>query len=75
MSEQIGRVLVIFGGVLVVVGLIILLLSRFIDLNNLPGTLRIESGNFRLVFPIAASIVLSIILTVVLNVIIRLFNR
>ena len=75
MSEQFGRMLLIIGGVLAVCGLIIMLLSRFFDLNNLPGTLKLESGNFRLVFPIAASIVLSIILTVILNVIIRLFRR
>jgi hypothetical protein len=75
MSEQFGRILVIIGGVLVVSGLVIMLLSRFVDLNHLPGTLKVESGNFRLVFPIAASIVLSIILTIILNVIVRLFRR
>jgi len=75
MSEQLGRLLVIIGGVLVAAGLVIMLLSRFIDLNNLPGTIRVGSGNFRLVIPIAASITLSIILTIILNVIVRLFRR
>ena len=75
MSEQFGRMLVIIGGVLAVCGLIIMLLNRFVNLNNLPGTLKIESGNFKLVFPIATSIMLSIILTIILNVIVRLFRR
>jgi len=75
MSEQFGRVLVIIGGVLAVCGLVIMLLSRLVDLNNLPGTVKVESGNFRLVFPIAASIALSIVLTIILNVIVRLLRH
>lgn len=75
MSEQFGRMLVIIGGVLAVCGLLIMLLSRFVDLNNLPGTIKIEGGNFTLVFPLAASILLSIILTIILNVVVRLFRH
>lgn len=75
MSEQFGRMLAIIGGALAVCGLIILLLSRLVNLNDLPGTIKIESGNFRLVVPVAASILLSITLTIILNVIIRLFRR
>jgi len=75
MSEQFGRLLVILGVVLALSGLVIILLGRLVNLNDLPGTIKIESGNFRLVFPIAASIVLSIILTIILNVIVRLFRR
>ena len=75
MSEQFGKMLVIIGGVLALSGLVIMLLSRFVDLNHLPGTIRVGSGNFRLVFPLAASIVLSIILTIILNIIVRLFRR
>ena len=75
MSEQFGRMLVIIGGVLVVCGLAIMLLSRYVDLNHLPGTIRVGSGNFRMVFPLGASITLSIILTIILNVIMRLFRR
>jgi hypothetical protein len=75
MSEQFGRLLVILGVVLAACGLLIMLFSRFVDLNHLPGTLKIESGNFRLIFPIAASIVLSIILTAILNIVIRFINR
>lgn len=75
MSEQFGRLLVIIGGVLVVIGFVFILISRFINLNELPGTIKIESGSFRLFIPILASIVLSIILTVILNIVVRLINR
>jgi hypothetical protein len=75
LSEQFGRILIIIGGVLAVSGLVIILLGRLVNLNDLPGTIKIENGNFRLVIPIAASIVLSLILTIILNVIARLLRR
>jgi hypothetical protein len=75
MSEQFGRLLVILGVVLALSGLVIILVGRLINLNELPGTIKIESGNFRLVFPLGASILISIILTIILNVIVRLFRR
>jgi hypothetical protein len=75
MPEQFGKILVIVGGVLVVSGLLFMLISRLVNLNDLPGTIKIEGGSFKLVIPILASILLSIILTVVLNIVIRLINR
>ncbi len=75
MSEQFGKFLLIIGGVIALCGALILLFGRLVNLNDLPGTIRIERGNFRLVFPIAASIVLSLILTIILNVVARLFRH
>ena len=75
MSEQIGRFLIIIGGVLVVSGILFLLINRFIGPNEFPGTIKIETGSFSLSIPLLASILLSIILTVVLNLVIRLINK
>ena len=75
MSEQFGKLLVIIGSVLAVSGLIFMLVSRFFNLDELPGTIKIESGSFRLFIPILASIFLSVILTVIMNIVIRLINR
>ena len=74
-TETLGRMLVIIGGLLLVSGLLILFFGRFVNLDELPGTIRIESGNFKLVVPILGSILVSIVLTVVLNLIVRLINR
>ncbi len=65
--QDIGRVLLVFGILLVVIGGGLMLFGRF----HLPGDITLKSGNVTLYIPIATSIVLSIILTVVLNFLFR----
>jgi hypothetical protein len=60
----IGRILVIAGIVLVVVGLLWPFLTR-LGLGRLPGDIVIERGNFRFYFPLVTSILLSLALTAV----------
>ncbi len=64
---DLGRVLLVFGILLVVIGGGLMLFGRF----HLPGDITLKSGNVTLYIPIATSIVLSIILTVVLNLLFR----
>ena len=71
----IGRIKIIFGIALVIVGLVITLLGRVPFFGNLPGDFNIEKDNYRIYLPIVTSIVLSLLLTVILNVIIWLINR
>jgi len=75
MTEQIGRFLIIVGGVLVVSGFLFLLFNRFIGSGEFPGTIKIETEGFSLSIPLLTSILLSIILTMVLNLVIRLINK
>jgi hypothetical protein len=73
--ENIGRIILILGIVIALVGGILMLITRiFPGLSNLPG-IRIEIGPFTCLFPIAASIILSIILTIVLNIVLRMMSR
>lgn len=60
-----ARTLVIFGLVLVVVGLLWPWLSR-LGLGRLPGDIVIERGNFRFYFPLATSVLVSVVLTLVI---------
>ena len=62
-----GRLLLVFGVVLVVVGGALMLFGRF----HLPGDITIRSGNTTFYLPLATSIVLSIVATVVLNLVFR----
>jgi hypothetical protein len=62
-----GRLLLVFGVLLVIIGGGLMLLGRF----HLPGDLTIRSGGVTIYIPIATSIILSIVLTVVLNVVFR----
>jgi hypothetical protein len=65
---SLGRMLLVVGAVLALVGLGLILAERFpgLRIGRLPGDIRVERGNFRFYFPLATSILLSIILTLVL---------
>jgi hypothetical protein len=65
--SDVGRLLLIFGVLLVVIGGALMLFGRF----QLPGDLTIRSGGVTIYIPIATSIILSIVLTVALNVVFR----
>ena len=65
--QDIGRLVLVFGVLLVVIGGGLMLFGRF----HLPGDITLKSGNVTLYIPIATSIVLSVILTVVLNLLFR----
>jgi hypothetical protein len=62
-----GRLLLVVGVLMVVVGGALMLLGRF----HLPGDITFRIGNVTVYLPIAASIILSVLLTVVLNVLFR----
>jgi hypothetical protein len=61
----VGKVLIIAGLVLVVVGVVWLAGER-LGLGRLPGDVVIERGNTRIYFPIVTSIVISIVLSLAL---------
>lgn len=71
-----GRILVVIGLLLAVVGGLIWAAGRpGLPLGRLPGDIRIERDGFSCFVPIASMILLSLVLTVVLNIILRLLNR
>lgn len=74
--ENLGRILVIIGVILVGVGGLIFLLARTgLPIGRLPGDISIQTENFSCFFPIVSGIILSIVLTILLNVVIRMINR
>jgi len=62
-----GRLLLVVGILLALVGGALMLFGRF----QLPGDFTFRSGNVTVYIPIATSIILSIILTIVLNFLFR----
>ena len=62
-----GRLLLVFGVLLVVIGGALMLFGRL----HLPGDFTFRSGNTTIYIPVATSIILSIVATVVLNVVFR----
>jgi hypothetical protein len=73
-TGTLGRGLIYVGIGLVVVGGLVVLLGRVLDLGNLPSDLVFEGENVRLYIPIGTMIVLSIVLTLLLNFVLRLFR-
>lgn len=73
-AATLGRGLVYLGLALVVIGGLVVLLGRVVDLGNLPGDLVYRGDNVRVYVPIATMILLSIVLTILLNVVLRLFR-
>jgi uncharacterized membrane protein len=67
---QFGRILLVFGVVLLVVGGAFILAEK-LGLGRLPGDIVVEKKSFRLYVPIATSILVSLILTAILNLAFR----
>ena len=64
---DVGRLLLVFGVVLAVLGGALMLFGRF----HLPGDLTFRSGNTVVYIPLATCIVVSVVATVVLNLVFR----
>ena len=68
---ELGKLLIIVGGFVVVVGLFLTLGLRIPFLGKLPGDISIDRGNVHFYFPIVTSLLLSVVLTLVLNLFFR----
>jgi len=70
---DLGKLLIIFGAVLVVAGIIMVFLGRTgLPLGRLPGDLLYRGKNTTIYFPLATSVLLSVVLSVLFYVIARL---
>jgi hypothetical protein len=67
---DIGKLVLIAGVVIAVVGGVILLLAR-VGVTQLPGSISVSGGNVSFFFPVAFCVVVSIVLTVVINLIVH----
>lgn len=73
-----GRLLLLVGLGMALLGGLLLLLSRVPLLNTLgrlPGDIHIEGQGFSCFLPLVSMLLISVLLTIVLNVIARLINR
>lgn len=70
MSPELGRILLIVGLVLVVIGGLAVVGVR-LPFGRLPGDIAIEGENGAIYIPLGSMIVVSIILTIVFNVFLR----
>ncbi|MFN8532252.1 MAG: DUF2905 family protein [Dehalococcoidia bacterium] len=73
--QDLGRMLALLGGGLLVVGVLMVVVGRLSGVGRLPGDLLIEGSGFSCFIPLASMIVVSLLLTLVLNVLVRFLNR
>ena len=70
---DLGKLLVLLGGIVVIVGLALMLIGRTnLPIGRLPGDIIYRGKNTTFYFPLATSIVVSVVLSVLLYVIGRI---
>jgi len=74
--EQTAKILVLLGGVFILAGGVVYLLSKLsLNFNRMPGNFVYRGEIITVYIPCAASILISILLTILLNIIIRMMNK
>lgn len=64
-----GKLLIILGLIIVVIGIIVYFADRIPFIGKLPGDIVIKKENFTFYFPLATSIILSILISLILYLI------
>ena len=61
--NDLGRMLLVMGLVVALVGVVLMLAGRVPWLGRLPGDIYVQRGNWSFYFPLMTSIVVSVLLT------------
>jgi hypothetical protein len=73
--EGIGKILLIVGGIIVVLGLILIFSQHIPFLGKLPGDIFVKRDGFSFYFPIVTLLVLSLLITIIVNVILYFLHK
>jgi len=74
MLEGLGRLLIYFGGGLLLLGLLLVVIGKLPGLGRLPGDIVIQRENLTVYIPLGTMLLVSLVLTLVLNLLSR-FKR
>lgn len=69
--QSVGKLLILLGVLIVVIGAIIYLAPRFPILEKLPGNLRWQKGPVTIYFPLGICVLVSVILTLLFQILSR----
>ena len=70
-AQQVGRMLMIFGALLLAVGAFFYFGGRLFPLGQLPGDFHFGGENWSVHFPLATCAIISIVLSLLLNLFFR----
>ncbi|HUJ18816.1 MAG TPA: DUF2905 domain-containing protein [Nitrospirota bacterium] len=68
---DIAKILILFGTLLIAVGVVLLLVPKLPFLGRLPGDIMIKRGNTTFYFPLATSILISILISFIVYLLSR----
>jgi len=74
MVPSFGKILILFGTLLVILGAIFTFSGKIPYLGKLPGDIYIKKGSFSFYFPLTTCILISIILSLIFWFIFRFFE-
>jgi hypothetical protein len=63
--QPFGKLLIITGAIIVIIGVVLLFADKIPFIGRLPGDIYIKKKNFTIYIPLATSILLSIILSLI----------
>jgi len=67
----VGKLLILAGGVLLVLGLVLVFAGKIPWLGRLPGDIVVQRKSFGFYFPLTTSLIISLLLTLVLSLLAR----
>ena len=73
--EGLGKILLIVGGIIVVLGLIFIFSPHIPFLGKLPGDIMIKKNGASFYFPIVTMLIISILITIIVNVILYFLRK
>jgi hypothetical protein len=73
--DDLAKLLILFGGIMVVIGGALLLAGRIPFIGRLPGDFTFSTGGFTCFFPLATSILLSLLLNLLVQLAYWLSHR
>ena len=73
--EGLGKILLIVGGIIVVLGLLFLFGQHIPFFGKLPGDIFIKKDNWSFYLPIVTFLVVSIIITIIINVVLFFLRK
>jgi len=73
--SEFGKLLLIIGGMIFLLGLLLSFSGKIPYLGQLPGDILVKKKNFSFYFPLTTCIILSIVLTALLHFFTNIFRK
>lgn len=73
--EGLGRILLIAGGIIILLGLLLVFNQHIPFFGKLPGDIIIKKEGFSIYLPIVTFLIVSILLTIIVNLVLFFLNK